>query len=116
MTEKYFINGKMVLHFNNPFFRIIKNFYWGLNITRIARLFALIGCVPYISFVFLLKREHYLRKRLLVLQNLIKKYFIFDRLLKRNYQMRTDYLFKSGNYRGMRLKSGLPVHGQAHTY
>jgi hypothetical protein len=116
MKEKYFINGKMVLQFNNPFFRIIKNFYWGLNFTRIARLLAIIGCIPYISFTFLLKKEKYLKNRLQTLQNIIKKYFIFDRILKRSYQLRTDHLFKSGNYRGLRLRSGLPVRGQKNAY
>lgn len=116
MVEKFFINGKMVLKISQPFFRILKNFYWGLNNTRIFRVLVVIGCVPFISFGFLSKKHNLLKNKLFLLQNIIKKFFVFDRILKRNYQMRTDFLYRSGNYRGLRMKSGLPVRGQAHAY
>jgi len=112
MVEKFFINGKMVLKISQPFFRILKNFYWGLNNTRIFRVLVVIGCVPFISFGFLSKKHNLLKNKLFLLQNIIKKFFVFDRILKRNYQMRTDFLYRSGNYRGLRMKSGLPVRGQ----
>lgn len=116
MVEKFFINGKMVLKISQPFFRILKNFYWGLNNTRISRVLVIIGCVPFISFGFLSKKHNLLKNKLFLLQNIIKKFFVFDRILKRNYQMRTDFLYRSGNYRGLRMKSGLPVRGQAYAH
>lgn len=116
MKEKIFINGKMVLSFTTSFLKVVKDFYWGLSFTRISRVFSILGYVPYISFSWLLKKEILFKSRLLLLQNILKKHFIFDRLLKRNYQMRTDFLFKSGNYRGLRMRSGLPVKGQAYAH
>jgi hypothetical protein len=38
MTERYFLNGKLIIKNVQPFFRIIKGIYWGLNISRISRL------------------------------------------------------------------------------
>jgi len=112
MKEKYFLNGKLILSNAYTLLRTVKGMYWGLNITRISRLFVLLGWVPFISFILILKKEKLLKKRLFLLQQMIKKLFIFDRLLRRNYDYRVDTLAKNGHYRGMRLKSNLPVRGQ----
>jgi hypothetical protein len=46
------------------------------------------------------------------MQQYIKKYFFFDRFLKRNYDYRVDFFVKNGHYRGFCMRLGLPVKGQ----
>jgi ribosomal protein S13 len=110
---KHFINGKTFdAVAEQSLASAFKTTYWGLNFTRATRLLVVFGLVPFVSFVKMLKKQKILRKRLFLLQQLIKKRFFFDRILKRNYDQRIDFLVKIGNYRGMRLKSSLPVRGQ----
>lgn len=47
-----------------------------------------------------------------MLQKFIKKFFVFDRFLKRKSDAHIDFYVKYGYYRGFCLQNGLPARGQ----
>lgn len=47
-----------------------------------------------------------------MLQKFIKKFYIYDRFLRRKYDAYVDFYVKFGHYRGFCLQNGLPVRGQ----
>jgi small subunit ribosomal protein S13 len=79
---------------------------YGLNKFRILNICLIVGCKPFIN----IDRISFLKLRLM--EKIIFNLLAVDRYLTKERKTVLDILVKTGFYRGIRLKQGLPVRGQ----
>ncbi len=90
---KLFINGRFVVLSAGSLLSLIKNIYWGLGFSRLQSIFIQLGLNVFVKSS---ERINVIKKRIFILQKFVKKCYVYDRILKRDYSINIDFYVKNG--------------------